>query len=65
MIEKNFVAGGMKKYFFDPGDTDWDIEVQIIKYTRLEGELRVRRTFFVRRREVRLITPCHYLYELL
>ncbi len=31
---------------------DLFIEVQIIKYTRLEGELRVRRTFFVRRREV-------------
>ncbi len=41
------------------------IEVQIIKYTRLEGERRVRHTFFVRRREVRLITPCNYLYELL
>ncbi len=42
-----------------------NIEVQIIKYTRRAGELRVRRTFFVRRREVRLITPCNYLYELL
>ncbi len=41
------------------------IEVQIIKYTRREGERRVRRTFFVRRRAVRLITPCNYLYELL
>ncbi len=47
----------------EPLGAEATIVFQKFSCTRLEGELRVRRTGFVRRREVRPITPCKYIYE--